>query len=276
MADNTKETQVANTKAAETKVAEPIKATAKDPVKSMNIFEKLSAIALEISNVEKNLNVGVGKSSYKAVGEADVLAAVRPAEAKYRVYSYPFDRKIIDSGTIESTNYNGEVKKQIFERIEVVYRFVNMDKPEEIVDIKSYGDGIDTGDKSVGKAMTYADKYALLKAYKIITGEDPDQEESKPLAGRSTRTTTAPTAKKGVSPELAKECEALGGTLEQIAAKKGLKVEDLTDDIVRPILIAIKKRNAVNAANANKPVAPIEPQGNAPEIQNTSDEDWVD
>ena len=26
--------------------------------------------------------------------------------------------------------------------------------------------------------MTYADKYALMKAYKIITGDDPDQEHS--------------------------------------------------------------------------------------------------
>ena len=26
--------------------------------------------------------------------------------------------------------------------------------------------------------MTYADKYALLKAYKIVTGEDPDQQHS--------------------------------------------------------------------------------------------------
>jgi hypothetical protein len=30
--------------------------------------------------------------------------------------------------------------------------------------------------------MTYADKYALLKAYKIETGDDPDQEASKEYA----------------------------------------------------------------------------------------------
>ena len=28
--------------------------------------------------------------------------------------------------------------------------------------------------------MTYADKYALMKAYKISTGDDPDQQEPKP------------------------------------------------------------------------------------------------
>ena len=245
-------------------------------VKTLNIFEKLSAISLEISNVEKNLNVGVGKSSYKAVGEADVLAAVRPAEAKYRVYSYPYERNIIESGTLETTNFNGEVKRQMFERIEVTYRFVNMDKPDEYVDIKSFGDGIDSGDKSVGKAMTYADKYALLKAYKIITGEDPDQQASETL--KAATTTKQVVKQKGVSPELKAECEALGGTLKQIAAKKGMAVEDLTDDIVRPILIAVKKRKAVNAAAASKADNPVvtNPVVTNPELKNTNDEDWTD
>lgn len=209
-------------------------------LKEMNIFEKLSAISLEISAVAKNLSVGVGKSTYKAVGEADVLAAVRPAEAKFRVYSYPVRRTIIETGVLESTNYNGEVKKQLFERIEVTYRFVNMDKPDDFIDITSYGDGIDSGDKSVGKAMTYADKYALLKAYKIITGEDPDKDASENL--KNTATKKVDKVNKGVSPALAKECEEYGITLEQIAAKKGLTIEELTDDIVRPGLLILKKR----------------------------------
>ena len=57
-------------------------------IKEMNIFEKLSNITNEISNVNKNLTVGEGKSAYKAVGEADVLKAVKELEFKYRIYSY--------------------------------------------------------------------------------------------------------------------------------------------------------------------------------------------
>ena len=44
----------------------------------------------------------------------------------------------------------------------------------------TFGDGVDTQDKAPGKAMTYGDKYALLKAYKIVTGDDPDQNASEP------------------------------------------------------------------------------------------------
>lgn len=245
-----------------------------EEIKKMNVFEKLSAISLEITNVNKNLNVSVGKSgSYKAVGEADVLAAVRPAEAKFRIYSYPINRTVIESGTVDSTRYDGTVVHQLFERIEVTYRFVNMDKPEEYIDIISYGDGIDNGDKSVGKAMTYADKYALLKAYKIITGEDPDQEASEPLSGKSTKPTTpkpTTTPKKGVSESLVKELESMGSSLEKVAAYKKCKVEDLTDAIVSPVLMAMKKKLASKKGDN---IAPTEATTNEvqPEVPNDNE-----
>lgn len=148
----------------------------------MNIFQRMSAITQEISTVAKNLSVDAGKSSYKAVGEADVLAAVKPIEAKHGVYSYPYKRVIVDSGEMVSQTKYGE-RKQLFMRVATVYRFVNMDKPEEYIDITTYGDGVDTQDKAPGKAMTYGDKYALLKAYKIQTGDDPDQNASEDLSG---------------------------------------------------------------------------------------------
>lgn len=147
----------------------------------LNIYQRLLKITEELKTVEKSLNVKVtDKSSYKAVSERDVLDAVKPLEVKYGVYSYAFDRNVIDSGVLTSSRREYEVK-QLYLRLETIYRFVNVDNPTEYIDIKSYGDGIDTGDKATGKAMTYADKYALLKAYKISTGDDPDQEPSDEL-----------------------------------------------------------------------------------------------
>lgn len=149
-----------------------------------NIFQRMSAITQEISTVAKNLSVDAGKSSYKAVGEADVLAAVKPIEAKHGVYSYPFERCIVESGEMVSQTKFGE-RKQLFMRVATVYRFVNVDNPDDFIDIQTYGDGVDTQDKAPGKAMTYGDKYALLKAYKIQTGDDPDQNASEDLSGVS-------------------------------------------------------------------------------------------
>lgn len=154
--------------------------------KIMNIFEKLSAITSELPKVAKNLQVGEGKFAYKAVSEVDINNAVKPLEEKYKVYSYPFSRNIIETGEIESKTGN----KQLFLRIETIYRFVNIENPQEYIDITTYGDGVDPQDKAVGKAMTYGDKYALMKAYKIATGEDPDQEASQELGKMVTKTTS--------------------------------------------------------------------------------------
>lgn len=148
----------------------------------MNIFQKMSAVTNELQTVAKNLVVSTGKNnSYKAVSERDIIDAVKPLEIKHGIYSYPFDRQIIESQTLDSeSEYQGKVTKKttFFSRIKTIYRFVNVDKPDEYIDMVTFAEGIDPQDKGSGKAMTYADKYALMKAYKISTGDDPDQNAS--------------------------------------------------------------------------------------------------
>lgn len=153
-----------------------------EEIKKLNIYEKMDMITNELGIVEKGLSVEISKTrSYKAVSERDILDNVKPLEHKYRVYSYPYDRKIVENDTlIKKTEYQGNVTEtnSLYMRIETIYRFVNLDNTDEYIDIKAYGDGIDTGDKATGKAMTYSDKYALMKGYKISTGDDPDKEAS--------------------------------------------------------------------------------------------------
>ena len=199
----------------------------------MNIYEKLLKISSDLQTVAKNLEISIGGKGYKAVGEADVLRAIKPLEAQYGVYSYPVKRQIIETGTLESADYKGNVKKQLFERIETTYRFVNTEKPEEYIDIISYGDGIDTGDKSVGKAMTYADKYALMKAYKIVTGDDPDQEPSNELHQADTHN-----VENVIAPETLQKCAELGIDIDKVAVYLKKTTKELTNgDLVNAIVM---------------------------------------
>ena len=145
----------------------------KEDIKALNVYQRLSAITSEMKTISKNSDVATSKDkSYKAVREIDILNAVKPLEEKYGIYSYPFDRQVIESKQVQGFSVE---KQNNFLRVEVTYRFVNVDVPSEFIEVKSYGDGIDSQDKAPGKALTYADKYALLKAYKIATGEDPDE-----------------------------------------------------------------------------------------------------
>lgn len=207
----------------------------KEPEITMpNLYKKLSLITNDLQTVAKNLEVAITKNAkYKAVGEADVLRAVKPLENKYRIYSFPVSREIVESNTLESVDYNGNTKKQLFVRIKVVYRFVDIDKPDEFVDITSYGDGIDSGDKSVGKAMTYADKYALLKAYKIVTGEDPDQEASQELKS----------VESNLDKNLLIEAENLNIDLNKVAVYLKKNVSALTNDDLKK---CIEQKKSVN------------------------------
>lgn len=151
-----------------------------------NIFQRMQKVTAEVSTVAKNLEVGFGSNKYRAVSEADILRAVKPIEEKYGVYSYPYDREIVESGTMEREGRNGKTI-QLYLRVKTIYRFVSVDDPTSYLDIVSYGDGVDTQDKAPGKAMTYSDKYALMKAYKIQTGDDPDQYASEPQSAVNTQ-----------------------------------------------------------------------------------------
>jgi len=197
-----------------------------------NIFQRMSKVTQEITAVAKNLSVGYGSSKYKAVGEADILAAVKPAEAKHGVYSYPLSREIVESGTMEKETKNGK-SIQMYMRIKVVYRFLCIDNPESYLDIESFGDGVDTQDKAPGKAMTYADKYALMKAYKIITGDDPDQYASEPQDKVNAKETAFP----GRNEMLDTICKKYNTeTIEKILKANNWKcLEDMNDMQVKAL-----------------------------------------
>ena len=206
----------------------------------MTIFEKMLAITAELQTVAKNLMVGEGRSQYKAVSEGDVLAAVKPLEIKHGVYSYPVKRTVIDSGEIVSKNvYKGEEKetRRLWLRVETVYRFVNTENPDEYIEITTYGDGVDSQDKAPGKAMTYSDKYALLKAYKIQTGDDPDANASEPLARIEKK--PASDAVKGVIKSL---CDKHDVNFEKWLGKNGVTYDTLTADMAAQMLATLKSR----------------------------------
>lgn len=170
-------------------------------METKNIFQRMALITAELQTVAKNLTVATSKSSsYKAVSERDILDAVKPLEAKHGVYSYPVDRTVLESNLLESeTTYNGQTTKKttFMTRIATVYRFVNIDNPTDFIDTITFAEGIDPQDKGSGKAMTYGDKYALMKAYKISTGDDPDQTASE--ENNYKRTSKAPSPTKSTS-----------------------------------------------------------------------------
>lgn len=217
----------------------------------LNIHQKMLEATMKIERVKKNLKIEAGKNkdgsvrSYKAVSEGDVLNAVKPIEIELGILSYPVARNIVDSSIL----VNEYDKKSQFMRIETIYRFVNVENPSEFVDITTYGDGIDSGDKAPGKAMTYADKYALLKAYKIETGDDPDQEASKEYKSvekadkRAEELSFSNTAKCSEEQATTIALYATGEKLKKMLAYYGKElVSDLTEREAHDAIDILKKK----------------------------------
>lgn len=145
---------------------------------AMNLYEKIQAVSDAVRNVEKNIVVGTGNASYKAVSDIDVLMKVKDAEKEYRLVSIPVRQELVKSEIVRVIGNGGYEKITYADIVKMTVRIINIDKTDEYIEVESFGRGLDAGDKGFGKASTYARKYALLNAYKIATGEDPDQTKS--------------------------------------------------------------------------------------------------
>jgi hypothetical protein len=147
--------------------------------KEFNLYQKILMAADEIGNVEKNLEIRVtNNSSYKAVADVDVLKKVKAAEKKFGLVSIPVKQELVKSEIVRTMKQGGYEAISYMDVVKMTVRIINTDNPTETLEVESFGRGLDTGDKGFGKASTYARKYALLNAYKIATGEDPDETKS--------------------------------------------------------------------------------------------------
>jgi hypothetical protein len=143
----------------------------------LSLFEKIQLVSNEINNLEKDMSVGTGSYSYKAVSDLQVTLAVKKAETKYRLVSIPLKQELLNSETLKTIRKDGNESITYVDTIKMTVKIFDLDS-KDFIEIESLGKGIDSGDKGFGKASTYARKYALLNAYKIATGEDPDSEKS--------------------------------------------------------------------------------------------------
>ena len=139
----------------------------------MTIYEKIHAIMGEVRYLNKDDNVSFGQTKYKALSEEKVTEIMREKLVKYKLVVFPIHQE---------SSRNGQIS-----HVDVVYRMVNVENPQEFIDIASCGDGADSQDKGSGKAMTYAFKYMWLRAFALPTGEDPDKVSSEELDAQAAR-----------------------------------------------------------------------------------------
>lgn len=131
-----------------------------------NLAQKLIEVRKAVPYLKKD------KEGYKFkyTGSSQVLGALRSAMDEQGVLLQPV---VTDAEIRDHTTKKGD--HEYFTALTMVFTWINADDPAETMQCAWYGQGLDSGEKGVGKAVTYAEKYFLLKFFNIPTDkDDPD------------------------------------------------------------------------------------------------------
>lgn len=137
-------------------------------MENKEIFTTISNVTSEIKAVPKNRN---HKQGYKFRSVDDIFNAVNPLLSKYKLIIIP-NYTIISNEVLESQ----EGKRQIRTVVQGNFKLYALDG--SFLEVQIPGEGIDSLDKSMNKAMSNALKYCYIQVFSISTEEEeiPDED----------------------------------------------------------------------------------------------------
>lgn len=179
----------------------------------MNIFEKLIELRKTTSYLQKT------EHGQKGVSSSATLAKIRPKMDELGLLLVP---NITKTNTFPKRDYGKKESIELFTEIWLTYTWINAESPKETIVCEFYGQGLDTGEKGIGKALTYSEKYFFLKFLNIPTDKlDPDtfKSNNEPPVDYMTPIQRQAINKKCIDAGLAKEGIAAFARLYELSAK---------------------------------------------------------
>ena len=145
-------------------------------MENKEITKAIIAVMKSVKGIDKSLTVGSGASSYKGVSDKDVKNIIGEAMEKNGLCILPIgvEAKTQIDRWVENTQYGEKTKQNVFTEVKTKYLLLH--ESGESIEIEGYGHGVDSQDKSAGKATTYALKYALLYMFLVPTGTIDDAD----------------------------------------------------------------------------------------------------
>jgi hypothetical protein len=149
--------------------------------KGLTLVQKLLEVRKSVDYLQKSSS----GSQFKYTSSSQVLSAVR---AKMNEMGLLLESHINESRVNENVTKTGTVV--YFTELVMTMVWIDSDTGEERA-MPWYAQGVDlAGEKGVGKALTYAEKYFILKQFNIPTDkDDPDsfQEKNAPQIDMKTK-----------------------------------------------------------------------------------------
>ena len=142
----------------------------------MNIHEKLLAIQMEVDTIVKD-----GKNlsdKYDFASDENVLDKFRPLMDKHGLLLIP---RITGTKVSEGATRSGTTRYLTELTLDMLWYDT---ETKEQLSVPWYSQGVDlAGEKGVGKALTYAEKYFLLKFFHVSTKKDDPDSDGRTGAG---------------------------------------------------------------------------------------------
>lgn len=149
----------------------------------LNLWQKLIEVRKLVTYLQKENS----STQFKYVSNSQVLLALRAKMDELGLLLVPsvtghnVRESSIDFPSNDGT-YTAKRTTTYFTEMDMSYTWVNAENPSERETAPWYAQGVDiAGEKGVGKAATYGEKYFLLKFFNIPTDlDDPDHATNQP------------------------------------------------------------------------------------------------
>ena len=163
-----------------------------DP-KTMSIYEKILEVRKSVPYLKKETK----GYNYKYVKGSQVLGALREKLDELGLLLRPeiigatYQETKTPKAEKTETKTPKEEKTENLVKIEMLFTWYNVHKPEEKIECRWVSMGQNEREKGIGSAITYAERYFLLKFFMIATDElDPDAYKEKYTQGEESEMDT--------------------------------------------------------------------------------------
>ncbi|WP_394868235.1 ERF family protein [Staphylococcus borealis] len=137
----------------------------------LNLFQKIADVKANIDGFTKDTK----GYNYSYVSGSQVLHRIRNKMIEHNLLLVPYTE---NEEVTETTNAKG--KPEHIVKLKLTYKWINADNPQEILEVPFFAVGQqDDVSKAHGTALTYAERYFLMKFFNIPTDEDDADAKQK-------------------------------------------------------------------------------------------------
>lgn len=135
----------------------------------MSVYKKLQAVQKATRSLAPNAKGQTGNASYGYVSGAKLLERIRPIMDKEGLILTQEVVECINTPTTYTTSKGS--KTEMFTTLRIRFTWIDTEDESKLVN-EFYANGMNAWDKGLGSALTYAERYYLMKLFHIATDED--------------------------------------------------------------------------------------------------------